>query len=94
MTATTRVLRVRTGKAMERKQVPLRRSSFSERLSHILYKIAYLGNNAAVGERGVVAAHDILRRAADQALTEKRSLPDVLKQVPEVKAHLSDAEIK
>jgi 3-carboxy-cis,cis-muconate cycloisomerase len=42
---------------------------------------------------GGVAAHDLVRRAADQALTEKRRLPDVLKQMPEVKAHLSDAEI-
>jgi len=42
---------------------------------------------------GRVAAHDLVRRAADQALTEKRRLPDVLKQMPEVKAHLSDAEI-
>jgi len=42
---------------------------------------------------GRVAAHDLVSRAADQALTEKRRLSDVLKQMPEVKAHLSDAEI-
>ena len=42
---------------------------------------------------GRVAAHDLLRRAADQALTENRPLCDVLKQLPEVKAHLSDTEI-
>ena len=42
---------------------------------------------------GRVAAHDLLRRAADRALTEKTRLSDVLKQMPEVKAHLTDAEI-
>ena len=42
---------------------------------------------------GRVAAHDLLRRAADRALTENRRLSDVLKQMPEVKAHLSDTEI-
>jgi 3-carboxy-cis,cis-muconate cycloisomerase len=42
---------------------------------------------------GRVAAHDLLRRAADQALTENRRLSDVLKQMAEVKAQLSDTEI-
>jgi 3-carboxy-cis,cis-muconate cycloisomerase len=42
---------------------------------------------------GRVASHDLLRRAADRALTEKRRLSDVLKQMPEVKAHLSDPQI-
>jgi hypothetical protein len=42
---------------------------------------------------GRVAAHDLLRRAADRALAENHRLSDVLKQMPEVKAHLSDAEI-
>ncbi len=42
---------------------------------------------------GRVAAHDLLRRAADRAQTENRRLSDVLKQMPEVKAQLSDTEI-
>jgi 3-carboxy-cis,cis-muconate cycloisomerase len=43
---------------------------------------------------GRVAAHDLLRRAADRAQTENRRLSDVLKQMPEVKAQLSDTEIE
>ena len=42
---------------------------------------------------GRVAAHHLLRQAADRAQAENRRLSDVLKQMPEVKAHLSDAEI-
>jgi 3-carboxy-cis,cis-muconate cycloisomerase len=42
---------------------------------------------------GRLAAHHLLRQAADRAQTENRRLSDVLKQMPEVKAHLSDAEI-
>jgi 3-carboxy-cis,cis-muconate cycloisomerase len=48
---------------------------------------------ALASRLGRVAAHDLLRRAVDRALTEKRGLSDVLKQMPEVKAHLTDAEI-
>jgi 3-carboxy-cis,cis-muconate cycloisomerase len=48
---------------------------------------------ALAPKMGRVAAHDLLRRAADRALTEKRRLSDVLKQMPEVKAHLSDPQI-
>ena len=42
---------------------------------------------------GRIAAHDLLRKAADRAVTEDRKLSEVLKQMPEVKAYLSDAEI-
>jgi 3-carboxy-cis,cis-muconate cycloisomerase len=42
---------------------------------------------------GRVAAHDLLRRAAEQATKETRRLSDVLKQMPEVKTHLSDVHI-
>jgi 3-carboxy-cis,cis-muconate cycloisomerase len=42
---------------------------------------------------GRIAAYELLRTAADRALTEKTRLSDVLKQMPEVKTHLSDAEI-
>jgi 3-carboxy-cis,cis-muconate cycloisomerase len=42
---------------------------------------------------GRAVAHDLLRKAANQAKTENRSLSDVLKQMPEVKAHLGDTEI-
>jgi 3-carboxy-cis,cis-muconate cycloisomerase len=42
---------------------------------------------------GRTAAHDLVRRAADLAVAEKHLFSDVLKQMPEVTAHLSDAEI-
>jgi len=42
---------------------------------------------------GRVAAHDLLRQAADRAQTENRRLSDVLKQMPEVKKHLNDKQI-
>ena len=42
---------------------------------------------------GRIAAHDLLRRASDLTVTEDRKLSDVLKQMPEVKEHLSDADI-
>ena len=42
---------------------------------------------------GRVVAHDLLRRAADRALKENRRLSEVLKQMPEVKAYLSNTEI-
>jgi 3-carboxy-cis,cis-muconate cycloisomerase len=42
---------------------------------------------------GRTAAHELLRRAADQGVAEKTRLSDVLKQMPEVTAHLSDAEL-
>jgi 3-carboxy-cis,cis-muconate cycloisomerase len=42
---------------------------------------------------GRVAAHDLLRKAADRAQTENRRLSDVLKQMPEVQAQLSDTQI-
>jgi 3-carboxy-cis,cis-muconate cycloisomerase len=42
---------------------------------------------------GRLAAHDLLRKAADRAQTENRRLSDVLKQMPEVKVHLSDKTI-
>jgi 3-carboxy-cis,cis-muconate cycloisomerase len=42
---------------------------------------------------GRVDAHDLLRKAVDQAMNEGRHLSGVLKQMPEVKKHLNDAEI-
>jgi 3-carboxy-cis,cis-muconate cycloisomerase len=42
---------------------------------------------------GRMAAHDLLRSAANRATAENRQLSDVLKEMPEVKEHLSDAEI-
>jgi 3-carboxy-cis,cis-muconate cycloisomerase len=38
-------------------------------------------------------AHDLLRKAVDQAMKESRHLSEVLKQMAEVKKHLNDAEI-
>ena len=42
---------------------------------------------------GRSAAHDLLRKAAQRAVEEKRNLADILKQSPEVAAHLSNEEI-
>jgi 3-carboxy-cis,cis-muconate cycloisomerase len=42
---------------------------------------------------GRMAAHDLLRGAADRASREKRALSDVLKQMSEVQAHLDNGEI-
>jgi len=42
---------------------------------------------------GRAVAHDLLRKAANQAKMENRPLSDVLKEMPKVKAHLADAEI-
>ena len=42
---------------------------------------------------GRIAAYELLRVATGQAVTENRRLSDVLKQMPEVKACLIDAEI-
>ena len=50
--------------------------------------------SAALAPRiGRVPAHDLLRRAVGRVLAENHPLSDVLKQMPEVKAHLSDEEI-
>jgi 3-carboxy-cis,cis-muconate cycloisomerase len=48
---------------------------------------------ALAPKMGRVAAHDLLRKATDRAVAENCRLSDVLKQMPEVKAHLSDADI-
>ena len=42
---------------------------------------------------GRSAAHDLLRKAAQRAAAEKRNLAGILKQLPEVAAHLSNEEI-
>jgi 3-carboxy-cis,cis-muconate cycloisomerase len=42
---------------------------------------------------GRIEAHEVLRKAADRALREKRPLSDVLKEMPEVKTHVNDLEI-
>lgn len=43
---------------------------------------------------GRIAAHDLLRRAADRAVKDNCTLSRVLTQMAEVKAHLSDVEIE
>ncbi len=50
-------------------------------------------SGALASKIGRTEAHEILRKAANLAVTEKLPLSDVLKQTPEVKRHLSDAEI-
>jgi 3-carboxy-cis,cis-muconate cycloisomerase len=42
---------------------------------------------------GRSTAHDLLRAATGRAAEEKRKLADILKQLPQVTAHLTDAEI-
>jgi 3-carboxy-cis,cis-muconate cycloisomerase len=50
--------------------------------------------NAALAPKvGRSTAHDLLRAATERAATEKRNLADILKQLPQVTAHLTEAEI-
>ena len=48
---------------------------------------------ALASKIGRIEAHDLLRKAADQAMKERRHLSEVLKQMGEVKKYLNDAEI-
>ena len=48
---------------------------------------------ALVAKIGRAAAHELLREATRRALEEKRHLGEVLKELPEVTAHLSKEEI-
>jgi 3-carboxy-cis,cis-muconate cycloisomerase len=50
-------------------------------------------SGALASKIGRIEAHEVLRKAAYRAVTEERSLSEVLKQTPEVKTHLSDADI-
>lgn len=50
-------------------------------------------NAALAPKMGRAAAHDLLRTAAERAAAERRNLADVLKQMPQVTTHLTDAEI-
>lgn len=50
-------------------------------------------NAALAPALGRSEAHEILRKATSKAVQEKRSLGDVLKELPEVTAHLSVAKI-
>ncbi len=50
-------------------------------------------SGAMAAKIGRIEAHEILRKAVDRAVAEKRPLSDVLKRTPEVKAHLNDANI-
>jgi 3-carboxy-cis,cis-muconate cycloisomerase len=50
--------------------------------------------NAALAPKvGRATAHDLLRTAAERAAAEKRTLADILKQLPQVTAHLTEIEI-
>jgi 3-carboxy-cis,cis-muconate cycloisomerase len=50
--------------------------------------------NAALAPKvGRSTAHDLLRTATERATAEKRNLSDILKQVPQVTAHLTEVEI-
>lgn len=48
---------------------------------------------ALASKIGRIEAHEVLRKAVDRAMMVKRPLADVLKEMPEVKTHLNDAEI-
>ena len=48
---------------------------------------------ALASKIGRIEAHDLLRKAADQAMKERRHLSEVLKQMAAVKKHLNNAEI-
>lgn len=50
-------------------------------------------NTALAPLMGRLAAHELLREATERAVADNRPLSDVLKQLPAIKAHLSDAEI-
>jgi 3-carboxy-cis,cis-muconate cycloisomerase len=50
--------------------------------------------NAALAPKlGRSTAHDLLRTATERATAEKRNLADILKQLPQVTAHLTEVEI-
>ena len=48
---------------------------------------------ALAPKMGRAAAHDLLRTAAGRAAAERRHLADILKQLPQVTAHLTEVEI-
>jgi 3-carboxy-cis,cis-muconate cycloisomerase len=50
-------------------------------------------NAALTPKLGRATAHDLLRTATERAAAEKRNLADILKQIPQVIAHLTEAEI-
>ncbi|MGB6191499.1 MAG: lyase family protein [Terracidiphilus sp.] len=50
-------------------------------------------SSALASKIGRIQAHTVLRKAVDRTRTEKRPLSDVLKEMPEVKTHLSGVEI-
>ncbi|MGC1295188.1 MAG: lyase family protein [Alloacidobacterium sp.] len=50
-------------------------------------------SGALASKIGRIEAHQVLHKAVDRAVTEKRLLLDVLKEMPEVKTHLNDVEI-
>jgi len=50
-------------------------------------------SSALTSKIGRIEAHEVLRKAVDQAVTAKRPLSDVLKEIPDVKTHLNNAEI-
>jgi 3-carboxy-cis,cis-muconate cycloisomerase len=50
-------------------------------------------NAALAPKMGRAAAYDLLRSVAERATSEKRNLADVLKELPQVTAHLTNVEI-
>jgi adenylosuccinate lyase len=50
-------------------------------------------SSARAGKIGRSEAHEVLRVAVDRAAMEKRPLSEVLKEIPEVRAHLNALEI-
>ena len=50
-------------------------------------------NAVLAAKVGRLTAHDLLRTATERAAAEKRNLADILKQLPQVTAHLTEVEI-
>jgi 3-carboxy-cis,cis-muconate cycloisomerase len=50
-------------------------------------------NAALAPKMGRAAAYDLLRSVAERVTSEKRNLADVLKELPQVTAHLTNVEI-
>ena len=50
-------------------------------------------NAVLAAKVGRLTSHDLLRTATERAAAEKRNLADILKQLPQVTAHLTEVEI-
>ena len=65
-------------------------SNFDDQLG---LPLAEAVNAALAPKLGRAAAHDLLRKATQRSAKEKRSLAGVLKELPDITAHLNDEEL-